>query len=79
MHENPYFFGIQATRNKVMEKYTIAFLFAFLFLIILICPIVTISSLNLLFNTQIPINYKTYFAIFWLSVLVNPIRPSRNK
>jgi uncharacterized membrane protein YbhN (UPF0104 family) len=45
------------------------FLFIFALCLLAISPFLSILSVNILFNTNIPYNPKTLFAAFWLTGL----------
>lgn len=42
--------------------------------ILILAPLLTIWSLNSLFNKQIPINLNTWAAMSWLIILFNSIK-----
>jgi hypothetical protein len=47
-------------------------------LIVILCvgPLFTIWSLNLLFGTEIPVNFSTYCAVVWIMTVLHGIKLS---
>lgn len=43
---------------------------AFIVVLLLISPFITIWSINTLFNTNIDFTLKTYFAVLWLTSII---------
>lgn len=61
------------------EKMLLVFVIAVVVLgLLIIGPIFSIWSLNLVFGLEIPINFKTWCAITWLMTLLNGIRFNTN-
>jgi hypothetical protein len=52
----------------------VALLFVFLVLTVCVSPFFTIWSLNCLFGTEIPINFKTWCSVVWLMIVLHGIR-----
>lgn len=46
---------------------------------VLMAPVLSIWSLNVLFGLAIPVTLKTYFSAFWLNALVYGATRSSNK
>jgi hypothetical protein len=42
----------------------------FIITVIIGAPLASIASVNLLFNTNIPFNFSTFFAAMWLNIIV---------
>ena len=48
-----------------------AILVVFVFTALILGPIFTIWSLNILFGMTIPLTWKTYFAALWLAIIIS--------
>jgi hypothetical protein len=47
-----------------------ALLILFIVFMVVVGPILTLISLNLLFDLSIPLNFDTWFCAMWLSIVV---------
>lgn len=52
------------------EKYNLFVGFVLSVVVILTAPLITILSINILFGTLIPLNFFTWFSMFWLHGII---------
>ena len=65
--------------NDNWEIFVILVMLVLTFALVLLGPIFSIWSLNILFGTEIAYNFKTWVAMIWIHTIIHGIRTTFKK